>query len=82
MPKTTKTATRKPKPSNCRTFECSCIEWDTDGASAKKLGLSSTMIVEVTDADKDFNPAEELADYLSDKTGFCVFSFQWKETTK
>jgi hypothetical protein len=31
---------------------------------------------------EDFEPSLELADYISDETGWLVYSFQWEEITK
>ena len=52
------------------------IKWDTDGVSATKLNLPSSVEMEINDV--DFNPETEGADKLSDKFGYCVFGFEYK----
>lgn len=52
------------------------IKWDTDGSCPRKLGLPTSIDFDV---DNDFEPEMEGADLLSDKYGFCVHSFQFKE---
>ena len=42
------------------------IHWDTDG---EEINLPTEVFIE-----EDINE-EEIADYLSDKYGFCIFSF-------
>jgi len=49
------------------------IKWDTDGCSVPSL--KSEMFFEV---DADFDADEELADLLSDTTGFCVFGCDYE----
>lgn len=51
------------------------IKWDTDGQSAKSLNLPNS--VEWEAPYEDFDPENEGADLLSDKYGFCVFSFEF-----
>lgn len=53
------------------------IKWDTDGRSSKKLKLPRHFIFETTDL--EFDPENEGADILSDKFGYCVFSFEFKK---
>ena len=54
------------------------IRYDTDGE--KVSGLPSSIVFEVDEEeDPDFDPANDLADMISDKTGWCVFGFSWKE---
>lgn len=45
------------------------VDWDTDGCSVEELGLST--IVDIPTM-----YAENVADYLSDKYGYCVSSFK------
>lgn len=52
------------------------IKWDTDGPSAKSLGLPRRVSIVV---DADFDVGEDGADLLSDEYGYCVFSFMYKE---
>ena len=52
------------------------IKWDTDGAEPKECGLPSKCVMEVDD---DTDVAEQGADCLSDKYGFCVESFNFEE---
>lgn len=55
--------------SNLKTFAMD-IEWDTDGEDADMIGLPSWVeIPENVDED-------DIADYLSDVFGFCVFGFE------
>ena len=49
------------------------IKYDTGGHIK---GLPKSIDFEVDDP--DFDPAYELADLISDKTGWCVNSFQFK----
>lgn len=50
-----------------------CIKWDTDGYSAKELGLPKE--VELPD-DLD---EEDVADWLSDTYGWCVEAYCYEE---
>lgn len=49
------------------------IKWDTDG---KKIKLPKTLNIEV---DNDFYIEFDGADLLSDKYGFCVIDFKYRE---
>lgn len=50
------------------------IEWDTDG---KKISdLPDTTIIEIEHEDDD-DLEDLVADTLSDKFGFCIFSFNY-----
>jgi hypothetical protein len=49
------------------------IKYDTDG---RKIRLPKKILFEVED---DFDADEELADLISDETGFCVFSCEYRE---
>jgi hypothetical protein len=52
------------------------IEWDTDGKSAKRLGLPSEIILEgVTQELLDEDGDGDLADLISDQYGFCTKTF-------
>ena len=44
------------------------VNWDTDGRSVKELGLSEVV-------DMPTMNEENIADYLSDEYGYCVFGF-------
>jgi hypothetical protein len=44
------------------------VNWDTDGYSVKKLGLSKKVDIPTMNED-------DIADYLSDEFGYCVESF-------
>lgn len=52
------------------------IRYDTDGLKVK---LPRKLVFEVSD---DVDPEYEMADFISDKTGWCVNSFSWKELDK
>ena len=52
------------------------IQWDTDGEKVK-LPKSDTFEVET-----DFDVAQDGADLLSDKHGWCVFGFDFEEVSK
>jgi hypothetical protein len=55
-------------------LEVTDIEWDTDGED-----LPTKLSLNIDEFDNDFDFDEELADWLSDKYGFCVegYSFKW-----
>lgn len=56
------------------------ISWDTDGASAKSLGLPRKLIdviVHVEDPEDDEEIADVISDDLSDAYGFCHNGFNW-----
>ena len=48
------------------------IRYDTDG---QKIKLPKKIVFDVED---DFDADEELADLISDETGFCVFSCEYE----
>ena len=45
------------------------VDWDTDGHSVEELGLTSVVDIPTLNVD-------DIADYLSDKYGYCVSSFK------
>ena len=45
------------------------VDWDTDGQSVEELGLSTIVDMPTLSVDN-------VADYLSDKYGYCVSSFK------
>ncbi|MFW6046763.1 MAG: hypothetical protein ACOCP4_03125 [Candidatus Woesearchaeota archaeon] len=49
------------------------INYDTDG---EKIDLPKEIVFEINDS--DFEPSIELADKISDKTGFCVNSYEYE----
>lgn len=55
-------------------IRCFNIRYDTDGLKVK---LPKELFFD--NDDPDFNPDTEAADLISDKTGWCVFSFDWEE---
>ena len=55
-------------------IRCYNIRYDTDGL---KVNLPKELFFESDEP--DFDPHEEAADLISDKTGWCVFSFDWEE---
>lgn len=63
-------------------YEIFDIDWDTDGYSAKKLGLPATVLIEIDDNDDcyDFYDEEEyINNYLSNNYGFCVYNWCKRE---
>lgn len=61
---------------NKYTFKVSDIEWDTDGLSAKSLGLPKKIDKLDIWADSYFDA--DIADALSDEYGWCVSSFTYE----
>jgi hypothetical protein len=53
------------------------IKYDTDGKQVENLPQELTGTF-----DDDFNPAYEGADFISDKTGWCVEHFTFEELVK
>jgi len=54
------------------------IKWDTDGVSAKELGLPRAVELPETlniDSDDINGYLDDVANYLSDEYGYCVFDF-------
>ena len=52
------------------------IKYDTDGMNGKDIAkLPNELTFDVDDP--DFDPAEDLADMISDKTGWCVIGCQF-----
>jgi hypothetical protein len=49
---------------------------DEEDISAESLGLSDTLTFTVPD---DHYDDEDVADMISDETGWCVHGFTWKE---
>jgi len=54
-------------------YKATNIKWDTDGV---ETDLPSETIFELED---DHDPAFDGADALSDKYGWCIFSFDYEE---
>lgn len=54
------------------------IDWDTDGEKVDEL--PKTLKVPLSEFDEDFDFESEGADYLSDKFGFCVNTFNCEKT--
>ena len=52
------------------------IQYDTDGNKKIASKLPKEIIFE--NLDNDFNPEYELADEISNQTGFCVFNFNFE----
>lgn len=59
-----------------KTVHFSNIKWDTDGET---IDLPDNYTTEVP---MELDVAEQGADLLSDKFGFCVFSFDFEEKSK
>jgi len=63
-------------------YEIFDIDWDTDGYSAKKLGLPKSVLVDI-DNDNDsydyYDEDEYINNYLSDNYGFCVYNWRKRE---
>ena len=57
-----------PTPTNPRAYAVDIV-WDTDGEDEEDLGLPSRVEIPF------FVDDEEIADYLSDEYGYCVFGF-------
>lgn len=57
-----------PSPANPRAYAVD-IEWDTDGEDEEDLGLPSRVEIPF------FVEDDEIADYISDEYGYCVFGF-------
>lgn len=57
-----------------KVFKLSKIKWDTDGVKVK---LPKTVILVA--CSKDFDVFTEGADSLSDRYGYCVFTFKIDE---
>lgn len=54
------------------------IEYDTDGMNGEDIGeLPKELFFEVDDP--EFDPAEDITDLVSDRTGWCIFGCQWEE---
>lgn len=60
---------------NC--VEAYDIDWDTDGKDPKSLGLPPSMRMCVAQCDIP-NLSEEIADMLSDRSGWCVNSCRYR----
>ena len=52
--------------------KCSDIIWDTDGNKKIAKALPQCCYVNIEDYEEDDDLDEEIADALSDLTGFCV----------
>jgi hypothetical protein len=57
-----------PNPTNPRAYAVDIV-WDTDGEDEEDLGLPSRVEIPF------FTDDDEIADYLSDEYGYCVFGF-------
>jgi len=55
------------------------IQYDTDGDEALANSLPKEIVV---DLDEDAEPSLEIADAVSDKTGFCIFGCNFEEVIK
>lgn len=57
-------------------FTVTNIKYDTDGQSAKKLGLPKEMEIEVPENVEGYEEIEEfISDEISNRTGFCHLGF-------
>ncbi len=52
------------------------IVWDIDGSGITGFDLPSEVVIEVED---DFNPTDEITNYLSDDYGWCINSCSYEE---
>lgn len=52
------------------------IQYDTDGNKKIAARLPKELVFDVDD--EDFDPEEELADLVSDETGWCIFGCDYK----
>ena len=62
------------------TVDVTEIDWDTDGRSAKRLGLPTELLgigVMVEDPNDDEEIENEISEGLSDTYGWCVNGFNW-----
>ena len=57
--------------------KCSDIIWDTDGNKKIAKALPQCCYVNIEDYEEDDDLDEEIADALSDLTGFCVEGFYY-----
>ena len=57
--------------------KCSDIIWDTDGNKKIAKALPQCCYVDIEDYEEDDDLDEEIADALSDLTGFCVEGFNY-----
>lgn len=57
--------------------KCSEIVWDTDGNKKLAKVLPQSCYVNIEDYEEDDDLDEEIADALSDLTGFCVEGFYY-----
>ena len=59
-------------------MKATCIEWDTDGDKelSKQLPAEIELPEELTAGEIDY---EGIENYLSDKTGFCLFGYVLEE---
>lgn len=57
--------------------KCSDIIWDTDGNKKIAKALPQCCYVDIEDYEEDDDLDEEIADALSDLTGFCVKGFYY-----
>lgn len=57
--------------------KCSDIIWDTDGNKKIAKALPQCCYVDIEDYEEDDDLDEEIADALSDLTGFCVEGFYY-----
>ena len=58
-----------------KTIQAYNIAYDTDNDAVLAATLPQKMTFKV---DKDFNPVTEIADLISDATGFCVFGCKFR----
>lgn len=59
-------------------YDLSDSEYSDESPESLSLPKEITFDIDPGDDEEDFDPAYELADYISDKTGFCVVSFDWE----
>ena len=57
--------------------KCSEIVWDTDGDKKLTRTLPQSCDITIEDYEEDDDLDEEIADALSDLTGFCVEGFYY-----
>ena len=63
---------------NMKTYRAYNIDYDTDNTTISQLPKELFFVID-DDEEECFNPIEDMADLISDKTGYCINGCNYEE---